>query len=138
MDEQNKRKELSTPRKSGNSTCLICGSIPKQRLKIESYAGEKKNLKELLLKYCEVNVLEGYLCRNCEQKLINLDKKARELKEQCLRNWKSKRCAQSPTGMTPMSKKNERMKVTAGETPHVFLKTARTQLQFSGEFGYFM
>ncbi|XP_063444106.1 uncharacterized protein LOC134724790 [Mytilus trossulus] len=76
-----------TPRKIGKNICTVCKIVDLPNgstwRHINSDAGLKKNLSTLLLKYGEIDVLEGVVCRNCERKLLSLDKQVSEFRSKC-------------------------------------------------------
>ncbi|XP_006814411.1 uncharacterized protein LOC102801398 [Saccoglossus kowalevskii] len=90
-----------TPVKISNSSqaCFVCSTVGTRTKKIHEGTG-KHNLKLLLSKYGEVEVIEGLICRNCERHLLTLDRQVNEFREKCQTssrlNSNVKRCARSP------------------------------------------
>lgn len=76
-----------TPRKIGKNICTVCKivNLPNGSTwrHLNSDAGLKKNLSTLLLKCGEIDVLEGVVCRNCERKLLSIDKQVSEFRSKC-------------------------------------------------------
>ena len=108
-----------TPRKIlSEGICLVCkrSDIKKGEIRqIHSDAGIKKQLSCLLLRYGEINIIEGILCRKCERRLLSLDKSVSDFKKDCHENFfllTSKRCLSditntiSLTNKRPVSKKS--------------------------------
>ncbi|CAC5411404.1 unnamed protein product [Mytilus coruscus] len=76
-----------TPRKIAKNICTVCKIVDLPNgstwRHLNSDAGLKKKLSTLLLKYGEIDVLEGVVCRNCERKLLNIDKQVSEFRSKC-------------------------------------------------------
>jgi len=85
-----------TPTKS-TKVCCVCGENKKEVRSIESEKGKERNLSQLLLKYGGLDLVQGIICRNCHDKLLNLHKNATKFWEQCQSSKsKSKRCMNDP------------------------------------------
>ena len=85
------------------SYCVVCAGQKELRL-IHSKAGEHKNVRSLLLKYGEVDIIEGAVCRTCEKRLLRLESESVRFKAQCqstFHNYSIKRCT---TGSSPHRK----------------------------------
>jgi len=90
--------------KLNNKNCVVCfNSAIKEIRVINSRAGREKRLKQLLLKYGEINVVEGVMCRTCERKLLSLHNECNNFRTQCQntsQNFAVKRCASSTSPST--------------------------------------
>jgi hypothetical protein len=87
-----------TPTKS-TKVCCVCGENKKGVCSIESEKGKERNVSQLLLKYGDLNLVQGQgiICRNCHDNLLNLHKHATKFWEQCQSSKsKSKRCMNDP------------------------------------------
>src|SRR5664279_247178 len=88
-----------------SSHCVVCNVEKKETRRINSSAGEQKNLSELLKKYGEVDIVEGTICRSCERRLLHLHKECSEFYEQCQNTFYGahvKRCANSSPLRPPL------------------------------------
>lgn len=89
---------MTTPRKSIKRICVVCKTqnvADKNWRLINSEAGKQKNVSALLKKYGDIDVIEGFICRNCERRLVSLDKSNIEFRKQCNLNihlLSGKRC----------------------------------------------
>lgn len=108
-----------TPRKTNKNVCAVCKivELPKGSSwrYLNSEAGLKKNLSKLLLKYGEIDVVEGVICRNCERKISSIDKTVSEFRLKCnsgLDLLRGKRCNSDNVGDLS-SKRNEPSDVKA-------------------------
>ena len=111
---QASRVPVKTPVKSLSRHCVVCGQSGITRYNfINSEAGRKKHLSELLLKYGGVNISEGTLCASDQDRLLTLDKKVNEFSKRCQETIRSlkrgssiKRCsvASSPSQYQTPSK----------------------------------
>lgn len=66
--------------------CIVCGTNSDRVRNIESKVNAEIGLKDLLNKFGGLSVESGILCRNCFQKLINLDRKCRDFYDLCQEN----------------------------------------------------
>jgi len=85
------------------SNCVVCYNVHKEFRRIQSQAGQQKALGKLLLKYGDVNVVEGVICRPCERRLIHLDDECCRFRIQCQTTCSSysvKRCSISSSNPT--------------------------------------
>ena len=73
----------TTPIKSTKHVCVVCKIDKSVARSINSDAGKKKKLSELLQIYGDVNIIEGIVCQNCERKLLIIDKSVTDFKKQC-------------------------------------------------------
>jgi len=76
---------LQTPRKGQDcgyegrrNNCVTCGETKQSPRKLNNIASDAKGLIELVLKYGGVTVVDGYICRGCEKKLLRWEKEAAE------------------------------------------------------------
>ena len=105
-----KKKLDGTPKKLTAELCLVCGEYTTIKVLIHSYSGEKKNLTGLLETYGGVTINHGAICRNCERRLITLDKNAVEFRNLCQKTClKAKRCARSPADRSKKTKISKSM-----------------------------
>lgn len=69
---------FQTPRKGKSSinskSCVTCGLSGKSPRKIANVANEQKGLSRLIRKYGGVNVVDGYVCRSCENKMFRWER----------------------------------------------------------------
>jgi len=87
---------FSTPRKTNKHVCVVCGCMIKPALVVEvnSTIGRQHHYPELLLKYGEINISDGTMCKLCMRRLMTLDKHTNTFREQCqatLRSLPTKR-----------------------------------------------
>jgi len=88
-----------TPVKIKCSNCLVCKKEKSDLRRVNSAAGIQKNVRELLKKYGEIDVIEGSICRACEKKLFHLHDSCTSFRNQCLATCYTanvKRCSTSP------------------------------------------
>lgn len=64
-------------------SCLVCSEIAIDTYRIESAAGKRRNLKELLYRFGGVQVETGRLCRSDFTQLITLAQRADQFYKQC-------------------------------------------------------
>jgi hypothetical protein len=103
----------STPRKireDSGHICVVCkkSTTVNNRRKVDSVAGRKKKLSELLLKYGEFTIIDGTICKNCERRVLSIDKSVSEFREQCHENLDTlniKRCRSSTVTPTKDKKR---------------------------------
>ena len=71
---------MVTPRKIQDGVCVVCKQTIKkgEAIHINSAAEQKKNLSRLLLKYGELDIIEGVMCRKCEKRIITINVNVRE------------------------------------------------------------
>ena len=79
---------MVTPRKIQDGVCVVCKQTVKkgEARHINSAAGQKKNLSRLLLKYGELDIIEGVMCRKCEKRIITIDVNVSEFQKMCHQN----------------------------------------------------
>ena len=87
---------LITPLKFESVLCFICKSAFQKYHLIQN----KDNLRQLILKYIDFNVLNGWVCESCQSKLFTIERKCNELKKlynaESKRNPRAKRLFNSP------------------------------------------
>ena len=96
-------------------TCFLCLNTGIRTKNISTGDGKDK-LKGLILKYGEIEVIEGALCWNCERRLLSVDRMVSEFRikcqASCQRSDSIKRCAKSPVGG-----RNKKLVPSEPETP---------------------
>jgi hypothetical protein len=73
---------MSTPLKFSKPVCIVCGKLKPDRY---SLLQSSHSLTQLIFRYCEIDVAEGIVCRNCSRQLNNLHEKVCHLKHQAMR-----------------------------------------------------
>lgn len=63
---------MSTPLKFSKPVCIVCGKLKPDRY---SLLQSSHSLTQLIFRYCEIDVAEGIVCRNCSRQLNNLHEK---------------------------------------------------------------
>ncbi|XP_063399113.1 uncharacterized protein LOC134683724 [Mytilus trossulus] len=140
---------MPSPRKTNLNICVVCKIQKEKKIEwrlIDSSHGQKKRIAQLLLKYGEIDVVDGAICRPCERKLSSLDNSVREFKFKCNQNFhliSPKRCftdentnpakklsnnGENVENPTPSSPKSTHMSTSSNiSTPQNF-NTVRKQL----------
>jgi hypothetical protein len=93
-----------TPFKVKANVCSVC-NIDKNLLRINSATGKTKNLRELLIKYGEIDVVEGSICRGCQRKLFHIHEECTSFHNKCQTTFYSsniKRCSLSQSETTSL------------------------------------
>ncbi len=105
---------VCTPLKFGKAVCVMCGKEKPDRC---TQLQSNQSLRLLLLKYCEINVAEGLICRNCSRQLNNLQEKIAAFKHQALHvvTLHSKRLVASDS--SPLPKKRASCATTSSVLP---------------------
>ena len=74
------KENARTPIKSKSGLCVVCGVNGKHQRVIHSEAGRTKRLGEMLHEYIGIVVAAGSLCRDCEGRLLTIEKKVSSMK----------------------------------------------------------
>ena len=69
--------------KFASPLCIICGIQHKEMCLIHFETEEENKLQKQLWDICNINVVQGSICRQVEKKLKALDEIIGELREQC-------------------------------------------------------
>jgi hypothetical protein len=86
---------FSTPRKVRDrpvNSCVTCGGLKQSPRKLNSIASERKGLQSLIQKYGGLTIIEGYVCRGCEQKMLRWENEIiarQEFYDKCQSNMSS-------------------------------------------------
>lgn len=117
---------MSTPLKFSKPVCVVCGKLKPERY---SLLQNIQSLKQLIFRYCEVDVAEGIVCRNCSRQLNNLHEKVCHLRLQAMRVVSSvhgKRLVShsSPLSVKRISKQSESPTIVSPSKIPVRVKNA--------------
>ena len=74
--------ENETRRKAGEFYC-VCNKEPKEKRSISRENKSGQNITDLVLKYGDLNISEGILCRSCYNKLLKIDQSIADYLEKC-------------------------------------------------------
>lgn len=116
---------MPSPRKTNLNICVVCKIQKEKKIEwrlIDSSHGQKKRIAHLLLKYGEIDVGDGAICRPCERKLSSLDNSVREFKSKCNHNFhliSPKRCLtdENTTPAKKLSNNGENVENLAPSSP---------------------
>ena len=122
----------STPIKVNLPICIVCGRADLELRQIHSAAGMKKGLPELLLRFCDLNITQGLICRNDESRLKTMNDKILQIKSETRKTLDSlrdrqaiKRLSNSPVKKDNISEKIINTPITSSSGPR---KSSKKQL----------